>query len=110
MHRYLMLLGVAVVTISVLGGAIQLSASYGAYRSHLQAAGGVAGTPLTALDEVRWQIAQLVGGGIIAGGAIAGSMLMALAWIGRTLEQLRDRSNREAGEAKAQTVAAGISD
>lgn len=90
MRRYLMLLGVAIVTISVLGGALQLSASYDTYHSHLQAAGSAAGTPVTALDEARWQVAQILGGGIIAGGAIAGSILMGLAWIGQTMEHLRD--------------------
>ena len=86
MHRYLMLLGVAIVTISVLGGALQLSASYNTYHSHLQAAGSAAGTPVTALDEARWQVAQILG----AGGAIAGSILMGLSWIGHTMEHLRD--------------------
>ena len=90
MHRFLMLLGVAIVTISVLGGALQLSASYNTYQSHLQAAGSAAGTPVTALDEARWQVAQILGGGIIAGGTIAGSILMGLAWIGQTMEHLRD--------------------
>jgi hypothetical protein len=42
------------------------------------------------MDEARWQVARLVGAAVIAGGLISGSMLMGLAWIGKTMEQVRD--------------------
>lgn len=99
MNRYLMLLGIVVIVFSVAGGSIELSASYNEYRSHVQALGGVTGTPLTAVDEVKWQLARLVGGAVIAGGLISGSMLMALAWIGKTMEQVRDALAGELAEA-----------
>lgn len=105
MHRYLMLLGVAIVTISVFGGALQLSTSYNTYYSHLQAAGSAAGTSVTVLDEARWQVAQILGVGIIAGGTIAGSILMGLSWIGHTMEHLRDALGGELiGESKPAEV------
>lgn len=90
MHRYLMLLGVAVLAFSLAGGSVELSSAYNEYRSRIQATGGVTGTPFTAFDEVRWQLARLIGGAIISIGVIFGSILMGLAWIGRTIEQMRD--------------------
>lgn len=85
-----MLLGIVIAVFCVAGGSIELSASYKEYQSHVQALGGVTGTPLTAVDEVKWQLARLVGAAVIAGGLISGSMLMGLAWIGKTMEQVRD--------------------
>jgi hypothetical protein len=84
-----MLLGIVIIVFSVAGGSIELSNSYKEYQTHMQANGGE-GNPLTVMDEVRWQVARLVGGAVIAGGLISGSMLMGLAWIGRTMEQVRD--------------------
>jgi hypothetical protein len=90
MHRYLMLLGVAVIVFSVAGGSIEIASSYGEYRGRFQVSGAADANPLSVLDEARWQAARLIGGGVIAGGLIAGSILMGLAWIGKTAEQLRD--------------------
>ena len=106
MHRYLMLLGIAIIVFGVAGGSIELSSSYDQYRSRIQAAGGATGSPMTALDEARWQVARVIGGAIIAGGVIAGSILMGLAWIGRSLEQVRDALHGEFVEASAKEGAA----
>jgi hypothetical protein len=89
MNRYLMLLGVAIIVFSIAGGSLQLGNSYNQYQSHIQISGAPGTNPLSVLDEAQWQFARLVGGGIIMGGLISGSILMALAWIGRTLEELR---------------------
>lgn len=89
MNRYLMLLGVAIIVFSLAGGSLQIANSYNQYQSHIQFSGAPGTNPLSVLDEAQWQFARLVGGGIIMGGLISGSILMALAWIGRTLEELR---------------------
>ena len=89
MHRYLMLLGIVIIVFSVASGSIEVSTSYNEYQAHVQAGGGP-GNALTIEDELKWQFARLVGGAVIVGGLIAGSVLMGLAWIGRTMEQVRD--------------------
>lgn len=104
MNRYLTLLGVAIIVFSIAGGSIELSNSYNQYQSHFRVSGTPGTNPLTMLDEAQWQLARLVGGGIIMGGLISGSMLMALGWIGRILEQLRDALAEELREAPATTV------
>jgi len=95
-----MLLGIVIVVFCIAGGSIELSSSYKEYQTHMQAAGGE-GNPLTVMDEVRWQVARLVGSAVIAGGLISGSMLMGLAWIGRTMEQVRDALEGELAPAPA---------
>ena len=100
MNRYLMLLGIVIIVFCIAGGSIELSNSYKEYQTHMQANGGE-GNPLTVMDELRWQVARLVGGAVIAGGLISGSMLMALAWIGKTMEQVRDALDGELAEAPA---------
>lgn len=104
MNRYLTLLGVAIIVFSIAGGSIELSNSYNQYQSHFRVSGTPGTNPLTMLDEAQWQFARLVGGGIILGGLISGSMLMALGWIGRILEQLRDALAEELRDAPATTV------
>lgn len=101
MNRYLMLLGIVTIVFCVAGGSIELSNSYKEYQTHMQANGGE-GSPLTVMDEVRWQVARLVGGAVIAGGLISGSMLMGLAWIGKTMEQVRDALAGELAQAPAE--------
>ena len=90
MNRFLMLLGVATVAFSIAGGALEIANGYNQYQSHLQISGAPGTSPPSVLDEVQWQLARLVGGGIIMGGLISGSILMGLSWIGTILEQLRD--------------------
>jgi hypothetical protein len=106
MHRYLMLLGIAIIVFGVAGGSVELSSSYDQYRSRIQATGGATGSPMTALDEARWQVARVIGGAVIAGSMIAGSILMGLAWIGRSLEQVRDALHGEFVEAPTKEAAA----
>lgn len=100
MNRYLMLLGIVIVVFSVVVGSVELSSSYREYQTHLRAGGGE-GSPMTVMDEVRWQVARLVGAAVIAGGLISGSMLMGLAWIGKTMEQVRDALEGELVSAPA---------
>lgn len=104
MNRYLMLLGVAIMVFSIAGGSIEISGSYNDYQTHLRVSGTPDTNPLTVLDEVRWQFARLVGGGIITGGVISGSMLMALAWIGRTMEEVRDALSDELAGVSAKST------
>jgi len=85
-----MLLGVAIIVFSVAGGSLAIANSYNQYQGHLHISGVADTNPLSVLDEVQWQVARLVGGAVIMGGLVSGSILMGLAWIGRTLEQLRD--------------------
>ena len=90
MNRFLMLLGVAIVVFSIAGGALEIANGYSQYQSHLQISGAPGTSAPSVLDEVQWQLARLVGAGIIMGGLIFGSILMGLSWIGTILEQLRD--------------------
>lgn len=107
MSRYLMLLGVAIIAFSIAGGSIEISGSYNEYQTHLRVSGTPGTNPLTVLDDARWQFARLIGGGIIMGGLISGSMLMALGWIGRTMEEVRDALSNELAEGPANS--AGVS-
>jgi hypothetical protein len=90
MHRYLIVLGAIVVTVSVIGGAIFLSGSYDEYQRRLHALNAPAGASVTLMDEAKWQFAKIIGTGTLAGGVILGSMLMGLGWIGKVLEEIRD--------------------
>src|SRR5262249_43774112 len=102
MSRYLMLLGIVIIVFGVAGGSIQISNSFNEYQSHLHVSGDPGSSPLTVLDEARWQAARLIGGGVIAGGLITGSILMGLGWIGKTMEQIRDALKEELAEPIAQ--------
>ena len=90
MNRYLLVLGVAVIVFSIAGGSLEIANSYSKYQGHLRISGIADANALSLLDEAEWQFARLVGGAVIMGGLISGSILMGLAWIGRTLEELRD--------------------
>ncbi len=98
MKGYLIALGAALVVIGVIAGSLYLSNSYDNYQSRLHALGAPAGAPVTVLDTAKWQLSEVLGGGIIVGGLIFGSLLMGLGWIGSTLEQLRDALAREPAE------------
>ena len=106
MSRYLTLLGVVIIAFGVAGGSIQISNSYNEYQSRLHVSGDPGSSPLTVLDEARWQAARLVGGGVIAGSLIAGSILMGLGWIGKTMEQIREALSAELAEPTAQVPSA----
>jgi hypothetical protein len=110
MSRYLMLLGVVIIVFSVAGGSIEISSSYNDYQSRLHVSGVPGSNPLTVLDEARWQFARLIGGAVIAGGLISGSMLMGLAWIGSTIEQVRDALSEDFGEAAPPAAASAQGD
>lgn len=90
MKGFLVVLGAAILVISVVGGSLYLSGSYNAYQNRLHELGAQPGASVTLFDQTKWQLAQVLGGGIIFGGLIFGSILMGLGWIGKTLEQLRD--------------------
>lgn len=90
MKGYLMLMGVAILVISVVGGSLYLSGSYNTYQTRLHELGAQPGSAVTFYDQAKWQFAQVLGGGIICGGLIFGAILMGLGWIGKTLEQVRD--------------------
>src|SRR5258708_33148512 len=95
-----MLLGIVIIVFCIAGGSIELSNSYKEYQTHMQANGGE-GNPLTVMDELRWQVARLVGGAGVAGGLISGAMLMALAWIGKNMEQVGHALDREPAQQPA---------
>jgi hypothetical protein len=90
MKGYLMVMGVAILAISVVGGSLYLSGSYSTYQARLHEMQAQPGSAVTLFDQTKWQFAQVLGGSIICGGLIFGSMLMGLGWIGRTLEEMRD--------------------
>ena len=110
MKGYLIMLGAAILVISVVGGSLYLSSSYHTYETRLRELGAQPGSSITLFDQTKWQFAQVLGCGIIFGGLIFGSTLMGLGWIGKTLEQVRDLlagevaqgSPREALETKPQ--------
>jgi hypothetical protein len=98
MRKYLIVLGAIVVTVSIVGGGLYLSASYDDYQRRLQALAAPAGSPLTMMDLVKWQFARVVGTAMLVGGVILGSVLMGLGWIGKTLEEIRDTLASEPAE------------
>ena len=98
MRSYLIVLGVIVVTLSIIGGAVYLSGSYEEYQRRLQAVNAPAGSPLTLFDLAKWEFSKLVGGAMLAGGVILGSLLVGLGWVGRTLEEIRDALVMETSE------------
>jgi hypothetical protein len=98
MKGHLIVLGAIVITLSILGGAVYLSGSYEEYQQRLQALGAPAGSPMTLMDQAKWQFAKVVGTAILAGGVILGSVLMGLGWIGKTLEEIRDAMVMETSE------------
>jgi hypothetical protein len=98
MKGYLIVLGIIVVTLSIIGGAIYLSGSYEEYQRRLQALGAPAGSPMTLMDQAKWQFAKVIGTAMLAGGVILGSVLMGLGWIGKTLEEIRDAMVMETSE------------
>jgi hypothetical protein len=98
MKGYLVILGVATIAISIIGGTLYLSSSYDEYQSRLHALGVGPDSPIMMYDVVKWQFAKILGGGIISGGWIFGSLLMALGWIGKTLEEIRETLGNELAE------------
>jgi hypothetical protein len=101
MKGFLIMLGVAILVISLVGGSIYLSGSYHNYESRLREMGAQPGSSVTLFDQTKWQLAQFVGVGTIFGGLIFGSMLIGLGWIGKTLEQVRDLLSGEAAAQEA---------
>ena len=106
MKSYLITLGVAIIVVSVVGGSLHLSSSYSTYQSRLHPLDAQSAAPITVYDIAKWQFALVLGGGIIFGGLIFGSMLMALGWIGKTLEQVRDVLARELEESSGELLPA----
>ena len=104
MNRYLMLLGVALIVFSVAGGSIEILNGLNQYQNRLHVSGTPGTNPLSVLDEAQWQFARLVGGGIIAGGVVGGSLLMGLAWIGGTLELIRDALSATRTQASVKSM------
>jgi hypothetical protein len=95
MRGYLITFGVAIIVISIIGGVLYLSASYDKYQSRLHALGAAPDAPIAMFDVAKWQFAKILGGGIISGGWILGSLLMGLGWIGKTLEEIRETLGNE---------------
>jgi hypothetical protein len=104
MKGYLIMLGVAILVISIVGGSLYLSSSYNTYQSRLHEMGAQPGASVTLFDETTWQFAQVLGGGIIFGGLIFGSILMGLGWVGKTLEQVRDALSGESEQVSPHEV------
>ena len=98
MKGYLVVLGVATIAISIITGALYLSSSYVEYQSRLHALGVGPDAPIMMYDVVKWHFAKTLGGGIISGGWIFGSLLMGLGWIGKTLEEIREIMGNELRE------------
>lgn len=90
MKGYLVTFGVATMAISIIGGVLYLSSGYDEYQSRLHAVGVGPDAPIMMYDVAKWQFAKILGGGIISGGWIFGSILMGLGWIGKTLEEIRE--------------------
>lgn len=95
MKGYLITFGVALIAISLMGGLLYLSSSYDEYQTRLHAVGVGPDAPIMMYDVAKWQFAKILGGGIISGGWIFGSLLMGLGWIGKTLEEIRETMGNE---------------
>jgi hypothetical protein len=95
MKGYLVTFGVATIAISIIGGALCLSSGYDEYQGRLHALGVAPDAPIVMYDLAKWQFAKILGGGIISGGWIFGSLLMGLGWIGKTLEEIRETLGNE---------------
>src|SRR6516165_9951853 len=104
MKGFLVVLGAAILVISVVGGSLYLSGSYSAYQNRLHELGAQPGSSVTLFDQTKWQFAQVLGGGIVFGGLIFGSVLVGLGWIGKTLEQVRDLLAGEAAQEPPREV------
>ena len=95
MHRYLMLLGVVIMVLGVVGGALYLSGSYNEYQSRLHALGAGPGAQIAMFDDAKWGFSRAVGVVMIFGGVIWGSLLMGIGWMGKTMEDVRDALTSE---------------
>lgn len=98
MKAYLVTFGVATIALSIIGGVLYLSSSYDEYQSRIHALGAGPDAPIMMYDVAKWQFAKILGGGIISGGWIFGSLLMGLGWIGKTLEEIRETLGNELRE------------
>jgi hypothetical protein len=101
MKRYLITFGTIIIVLSILGGALYLSSGYDEYQSRIRALGA---GPVTLYDLAKWQFARILGTAMIVGGAILGSMLMALGWIVKTLEQIHEAMTGEPAETPAASL------
>jgi hypothetical protein len=91
--------GVAIIALSIVGGAIYLSLSYNEFQGRLHALGAGPNAPISLYEVAKWQVARVLGTAIIFGGWIFGSVLMGLGWVGKTLEEIRDVLAGEPTEA-----------
>ena len=98
MKAYLVTFGVATIAISIIGGVLYLSSNYDEYQSRLHAFGASPDAPIMMYDVAKWQLAKILGGAIIFGGWIFGSLLMGLGWMGKTLEEIRETMGGELAE------------
>jgi hypothetical protein len=110
MKGYLIALGVAIIMIGVVGGALYLSASYDTYQIRLHALGGNPDAPITMLDVAKWQLAEILGGGMIFGGLILGSLLMGMGWIGKMLEQIYDALPNQLAETASSELVQAVAE
>ena len=90
MKRYLNLLAVVIMVVGVVGGALYLSSSYNEYYARLRTLGATPGAQIAMFEDIKWGVSRVLGGAMIFGGVIWGSLMMALAWMGDTAEQIRD--------------------
>ncbi len=90
MKGYLTTLGVVIIVVGVIGGSLNLSSSYDEYQRRLQVLQAAPGAPVMMFDEAKWGVARALSAGVIFGGLIWGSVLMALGWMVKTMEQVRD--------------------
>lgn len=101
MKGYLTTLGVVIIVVGVIGGSLNLSSSYDEYQRRLQVLSAAPGAPVMMFDEAKWGVARALSATVIFGGVIWGSVLMALGWMVKTMEQVRNAlSARVAGEAR----------
>ena len=101
MKGYLTTLGVVIIVIGVVGGSLNLSSSYDEYQRRLQVMRAAPGAPVMMFDEAKWGVARALSAGVIFGGVIWGSVLMALGWMVKTMEQVRDAlSGKGVGETR----------